>query len=205
MDHEDVADFHRKFGLEYQGPPRFLDPELTKFRLKFLKEELKEFEDAVTAGDMVKAFDALIDLNYVSHGTAYLMGLPWAAGWAAVQRANMRKVRAASLEDSAAKTGRGHASDVVKPPGWIAPDTELTVLLSGAGWFPHEVGIDPAAPGADRTVYYETGHNCLAYLPLEITNGDFRNCYKCQAKWNYLAGQWVRDASAAGYYAGLAR
>ena len=127
----DVAEFHAKFGLTYGGPPRVLDDALAEFRRKFLEEELREYKE-----DMYKAsydvqfrpervterlasmLDALVDLVYVAVGTAEYHGFPFAEAWRRVQAANMAKVRAASAADSK----RGHAMDVVKPPGWVAPD-----------------------------------------------------------------------------------
>jgi predicted HAD superfamily Cof-like phosphohydrolase len=66
----------------------------------------------------VEVFDALIDLNYVSLGTAHLLGYPWPGGWKEVQEANMAKRRASSASES----GRGSALDVIKPEGWTPPD-----------------------------------------------------------------------------------
>jgi len=67
--------------------PSFLGKQAFEFRLKFLQEELDEFARDHAAGDMHGAADALVDLAYVLHGTALMMGLPWAALWDEVQRA----------------------------------------------------------------------------------------------------------------------
>lgn len=133
-DFTDVGDFHRKFGLHTSddGPgPVPIDEDLLNFRVGFLKEELKEFEEAVEEGDHAKAFDALIDLNYVSLGTAHMMGYPWQEGWDMVQHANMKKQRAAA---DASDSKRGSSFDVVKPPGWLPPDIDQ--LLDGYGFGP---------------------------------------------------------------------
>lgn len=124
--HMDVVKFHIQFGIGYNGPPRLLPRDLLDFRLKFLEEELTEFEEASIDGNLVKSFDALLDLSYVTLGTAYLMGLPWQQGWDAVQAANMRKVKGAS--DGSNSTRRS-GYDVVKPPGWVAPEATLAQLL----------------------------------------------------------------------------
>lgn len=129
---DDVGGFHEKFGLDsvtYAGiGPRHMSAELLDFRIKFMHEELKEFEDAIAEGDDAKAFDALLDLTYVVMGTAHLRGYPWQRGWELVQEANMLKVRAKNAEESK----RGSAYDVVKPPGWLAPNIER--LLDQYGW-----------------------------------------------------------------------
>lgn len=136
-DFHDVGEFHEKFGLDncthHEPGPREVPADLVEFRAQFLAEELEEtlhamgFKGAmVTLGlrdidakiDHEKVFDGLIDLNYVSHGTAHLFGYPWAQGWAAVQRANMAKERAKEARQSA----RGSVWDVIKPAGWQPPD-----------------------------------------------------------------------------------
>lgn len=121
---EDIRRFHEKFDLAYTEGPRKLDPEMSAFRIKFLKEECTEYADAVKAGNLEKQFDALIDLVYVALGTAYLQGFPFRQGWRRVQAANMAKVIATSAADST----RGYSKDVVKPKGWKAPD--LTDLVN---------------------------------------------------------------------------
>lgn len=122
---EDVGCFHEKFELPVaNGEIRQLPQDLLDFRVRFLKEELAEFVSAMpswtTPADHAKMFDALLDLVYVALGTAHLLGYPWEQGWNLVQAANMAKVRALRPEDSK----RGSAWDVVKPPGWVAPDIE---------------------------------------------------------------------------------
>lgn len=136
--------------------PALLDPMLLSFRLNFLLEELSELCDAMGAKfytrdgvgpdgllqslaitvpadtvaiDHAQAFDALLDLNYVSHGTAHLLGYPWQEGWDAVQRANITKERATSAEASK----RGSSFDVIKPEGWTPPDIEA--ILHGHGFY----------------------------------------------------------------------
>lgn len=153
-DFDDVGRFHTKFGLPSvtdEGPyPREVTPELLEFRIKFLLEELIEFCDAVNykitieptghlklmklsqfdpSIDHGQAFDALIDLVYVALGTAHLLGYPWHQGWAAVQHANMQKVRA---RKDGSDSKRGSSFDVVKPYGWMPPD--IAGLLRECGW-----------------------------------------------------------------------
>lgn len=127
----DIADFHNKFDIAYHGEPRHLPRDLRSFRVKFLAEELCEYAGlSGTTKDLVQSvlvaatpppledqFDALIDLVYVALGTAHLHGFPFQRGWSRVQAANMRKIRAPTAADSR----RGHASDVIKPPGWAPP------------------------------------------------------------------------------------
>jgi len=116
---DDIKDFHEKFGLAYRGLPQELSAEASAFRIKFMQEELNEYIDAVNKHDLVQQLDALVDLVYVALGTAYLQGLPFEDGWNEVQRANMRKVRAAA---DGSNSKRGSPLDVVKPEGWVGPD-----------------------------------------------------------------------------------
>lgn len=115
---EDIKDFHKKFQLEYKGPPRRLPVELMKFRFDFMKEELEEYTLADAVDDKAGMLDALVDLLYVAFGTAHLHGFDIQKAWNRVHEANMKKVRALREDDSK----RGSTYDVVKPSGWKAPD-----------------------------------------------------------------------------------
>lgn len=110
----DVLEFHKKFRVPYFPDPGFPTEDVMQFRLNFLKEELKELEDAAAVHDMPGVADALVDLVYVAIGTALGLGIPFQAVWDEVHAANMRKVRS---------DGNGrHETDVVKPAGWVPPD-----------------------------------------------------------------------------------
>lgn len=132
----DIFDFHFKFGLEYEGPPRVLPPDLAKFRIKFVDEEANEYckhEAAASAERFILTasasdpanyafhlehmLDGLVDLVYVAIGTSHLHGFDFREAWRRVHAANMKKVRAKSADDSK----RGSTWDVVKPEGWSPP------------------------------------------------------------------------------------
>jgi predicted HAD superfamily Cof-like phosphohydrolase len=153
----DIVEFHRKFNVSTMAemtPAERL--EATRFRIKFLLEEVCEYAEAlgleIVVGttlsepvafsaqdvrvvevegaeqDLAKALDALVDLEYVCTGSAFMHG--WCAkspfgedsvfdqAWRRVQAANMQKIRAKRPEDSK----RGSVFDVVKPAGWRPPD-----------------------------------------------------------------------------------
>lgn len=138
---KDIADFHKKFGLEYTGKPCLPELSVTNFRIKFMYEEMREYTDSVMEcreeveyqadddgyreenirSSLEKQLDALVDLVYVALGTAHLQGFDFNEAWRRVHEANMKKVRATSADESKQSTGRGHSSDVIKPPGWQAP------------------------------------------------------------------------------------
>ena len=115
---QDIKDFHTKFELTYDGPPRPLPYELVSFRAIFMHEELQEYGLAVDNVDLEKQLDALVDLVYVALGTAYLHGFDFNEAWRRVHAANLKKVRAETPDDSK----RGSVFDVVKPEGWEPPD-----------------------------------------------------------------------------------
>lgn len=134
----DIEEFHRKFGLEYEGKARMLPTDLFEFRKGFSEEEHREYcleqtvlEDIAGTNpayrDMVRfiqalenQLDALVDKVYVDLGTAYMQfgAERFNEAWRRVHAANMAKVRAERAEDSK----RGSTFDVVKPSGWKAPD-----------------------------------------------------------------------------------
>lgn len=130
----DVEEFHEKFGLLYDGKPRVLSGELGDFRAKFLAEELSEYTDSQMVARILilepkpdcaelthhleLQLDALVDLVYVALGNAHLQGFDFREAWRRVHAANMAKVRATKPSDSK----RGTTFDVVKPPGWEAPN-----------------------------------------------------------------------------------
>lgn len=136
---QDIVDFHVKFGQEYNGKPRMLPASLFDFRSKFHLEEITEYEDEqdiledeagmeeqdedVIIGALERQLDALCDGAYVILGTAYLQfgADRFREAWKRVVKANMAKVLAGTVEGSV-DSGRAAEHDVVKPPGWVAPD-----------------------------------------------------------------------------------
>ena len=131
-DFNDVVNFHQKFGVPVLNEPGFLSelaPDAAKFRVGFLQEELDEFKKSLEDKDLVGAYDALLDLVYVAYGTANMMGVSpemWQELWDNVQTANMSKVRATS----ASQSKRGTSLDVVKPAGWVSPETKHAETLA---------------------------------------------------------------------------
>ena len=125
-----VVELHEKFGLPLGTEDKLMqDSAMQEYRIKFLQEELDELKEALASGDKVGVFDALLDLAYVTYGTALFAGIDsdqWYAGMWAVHLANMAKVRVANAEDSK----RGNAFDIKKPEGWVGPESRLREILS---------------------------------------------------------------------------
>lgn len=126
--------------MGYDGPPRVPDHDLRMFRLNFLAEELRELGAALgvrvqiemashyevssqsvdAPSRLIDALDALVDLEYILHGTVDLLGLSrvYDEAWRRVHAANLTKIRGR-------KPGRPFTDerwDVMKPPDWVAPD-----------------------------------------------------------------------------------
>lgn len=98
-----VKDFHVKYGQPAPtGPPLLPDPELTRLRLRLIREEYEETRDELEAlinvrdpDEAVRLFRLLLkelcDLRYVAEGTAVAFGLPFEAAYQEVHRSNMTK------------------------------------------------------------------------------------------------------------------
>ncbi len=131
----DVVEFQKKFGLKQSCHPTLSEHEYRDHRASFLQEEVNEFREAILLGDLPKAADALVDIVYVALGTADGMGLPFNALWDDVHRANMSKERGIGP--------RGYEVDVIKPEGWVGPQTEDILLKYG--WSPPWLTLTIAA------------------------------------------------------------
>lgn len=105
----------RKFmldGLQFvSDQPCIPSPEVRKARLAFIQEELKELEQAFDEENIIKVYDALIDLMYVVLGTNVSCGLPPDAGWDEVHRSNMTKI-----VDGIIKNGKVQKGPNYQPP-----------------------------------------------------------------------------------------
>lgn len=117
-DFEMVSKFMTTFGHEIPEHPRMLDHTTQALRFHLINEELQEYRDAVATGDMVEAFDALLDLIYVVQGAGLAHGFPMDLGMAEVQRSNMSKLG----EDG--KPLYGEYGRVEKGPTYSPPDLQ---------------------------------------------------------------------------------
>lgn len=121
----DVVAFHKKYGIAYQGNPRRLPMGLRSFRYNRLKEEMTEYILAFEQDLQTEQFDGLIDLIYIALGTIHLHGWDFYRGWSRVHSANMAKTRASEKHPGKYGNPLGDDNapcDIVKPPGWTAPD-----------------------------------------------------------------------------------
>jgi len=139
MKTDDIREFHTRFGIAYEGKPRSLPYRELQNRIKFMRQELQEYEIAADELNFVlehrvntftpltdeaeithllaSSLDALVDLVYVALGTAHLQGFDFDEAWRRVHEANMKKRRVTSTNaDGSIKNG------VSKPADWEAPE-----------------------------------------------------------------------------------
>ena len=102
-----------------------LDFETAKSRVRFCREELVEYLDAVSDKDLVGIIDSLVDLIYFAYGTVILHGMKdvFDGAFKIVHESNMSK-----LDDSGSPIYREDGK-VLKGNNFVAPEKELKVLL----------------------------------------------------------------------------
>jgi predicted HAD superfamily Cof-like phosphohydrolase len=110
-----VRAFQLKFGQNYDGPPRNLNPLERQFRIDCMDEEINEY---VLSKRQETDLDAMVDLVYFAIGTALRQGFDFNEAFTRVHYANMLKIASPSKRDK----GRGSRFDIVKPHGWTPPD-----------------------------------------------------------------------------------
>lgn len=98
-----VAEFHRKYQQPCPtGPPVLPEPDLSRLRLRLIKEEYEEVREEMEKlirtkdpDEAVRVFRLLLkelcDLRYVVEGTAVAYGLPFEEAYAEVHASNMTK------------------------------------------------------------------------------------------------------------------
>jgi len=119
-----VLAMHMKFGLQNTDGPTVLNEEEKRFRIAAMREEIQEYEEAQ---DLVTLYDSLLDLIVFAVGTLERHGLPLLPGFEAVMLANMAK----EVGQNGNKRG-GFKRDLVKPAGWVGPETELAHIINQA-------------------------------------------------------------------------
>lgn len=111
-----VTEFHRHVGAAVRQSPT-VDVPGAKMRVEFIEEEARELREAVEAGDVVAAADALADLAYVVFGGALHFGIPLADVLAEVHRSNMTKMPAGD--------GKAIKGESYRPPNVAAVLAEM--------------------------------------------------------------------------------
>jgi predicted HAD superfamily Cof-like phosphohydrolase len=115
-----VMEFHRAFGHPFADKPAQLSPDRINARAEWMREEIRELEEAT---DLVDQADAVIDLMYFAIGTMVEMGVKPQHLFEIVHQANMEKLwpdgQPRYREDG----------KVRKPEGWRDPKTRLIEAL----------------------------------------------------------------------------
>lgn len=87
-----IIEFRKAFNLPINSKPELLSRKDESLHLDLMEEEFEELVAALSAGDLVGVFDALVDLKYVITGMGVHMGLPMDEGWREVHSSNMSKL-----------------------------------------------------------------------------------------------------------------
>tara|TARA_R110000868_G_scaffold28617_4_gene107118 strand:+ start:14427 stop:14822 length:396 start_codon:yes stop_codon:yes gene_type:complete len=119
----DVAEFHKAFGIPVESSPTIPSVEIQKLRYDLALEELNEFKEACEQKDIVEVFDAIVDQLYILLGTANSFGLGDALinGFKEVHRSNMTKL------DSNGQVIRHPSGKVAKSELYEEPDLEQVI------------------------------------------------------------------------------
>ena len=89
---DDVKTFMETYGQEIKKIPSFPNDKIIQLRIDLIKEELKEFQEAINNKDLLEITDALTDILYVTYGAGHSFGIDLDKCFAEVQRSNMSKL-----------------------------------------------------------------------------------------------------------------
>lgn len=112
---EMVRDFHEAFGQRVGTKPWLPYGDERELRMRLMKEEMKEYEQAEHNNDLNNLAVELADIIYIACGTAVSYGIPLDDVFNAIHQANMNK-----LVDG--KVIRREDGKIKKPEGWQPAD-----------------------------------------------------------------------------------
>ena len=113
---EKVKTFMTTYGQEVKESASFPDENIIKLRLKLIKEELGELEQALNDKNLLEVADALTDILYVTYGAGHSFGINLDACFEEVQRSNMSKL------DEDGKPIYNEYGKVMKGPNFSKPN-----------------------------------------------------------------------------------
>ena len=113
---EKVKTFMKTYGQEVKESVSFPDENIIKLRLKLIKEELEELEQALNDKNLLEVADALTDILYVTYGAGHSFGINLDACFEEVQRSNMSKL------DEDGKPILNEYGKVMKGPNFSKPN-----------------------------------------------------------------------------------
>ena len=89
-----VKKFMETFGQEVKSKPAFPSEKIFKLRYDLIKEELDEFQEALSDKNLKEVADSLTDILYVTYGAGHAFGIDLDKCFDEVQRSNMSKLGA---------------------------------------------------------------------------------------------------------------
>ena len=113
---EKVKTFMMTYGQEIKESASFPDENIIKLRLKLIKEELGELEQALNDKNLLEVADALSDILYVTYGAGHSFGINLDSCFEEVQRSNMSKL------DKDGKPIYNEYGKVMKGPNFSKPN-----------------------------------------------------------------------------------
>ena len=87
-----VKKFMEIFGQEIKEKASFPHDKITSLRYDLIKEELREFKEAIDKKDIKEVADALTDILYVTYGAGHAFGIDLDKCFEEVQNSNMSKL-----------------------------------------------------------------------------------------------------------------
>ena len=127
-------EFNIAFGVKNNFTPQIdlfdKDPELVKYRLSLINEEVQELNDAISNKDFAETIDALADILYVVYGAASTFGINADDAFDLVHRSNMSKL--CSTEKEAQETVEFYKKDgrYDSPDYRLAPNDQDYVVFN---------------------------------------------------------------------------
>lgn len=113
----DLIEFHNATEVPVRSKPVLPTEDEQALRFNLITEEFHEVLDALTKKDLPEIAKELVDLVYVTIGTAVQYGIPFNDVWEEVHASNMAKV-----DPVTGKVRRREDGKVLKPEGWQKPD-----------------------------------------------------------------------------------
>ena len=111
-----VKTFMITYGQEVKESPSFPNENIIKLRIKLIKEELEELEQALNDKNLLEVADALTDILYVTYGAGHSFGINLDGCFEEVQRSNMSKL------DENGKPIYNEYGKVMKGPNFSKPN-----------------------------------------------------------------------------------
>lgn len=120
-----VREFQLAFGRPIHDRPELHNQESNELRVRLLREEVTELEEALKCGTEVDVLDALTDIQYILDGSYLALGfhLYKEAAFREVHKSNMNK-----LGPDGQPVIRADGK-ILKPEGWQPPNLQKVISI----------------------------------------------------------------------------